>query len=667
MPARKHRCAAWLLLAVASLPLAAQESRPARIRVSSISDPEGVGLTFAWRFAPGDGAGREAPGFDDSRWTALKPGLAAGEIPQGGWPGTGWFRRHLLVEPALQGKILALRLAAPGTADVYLDGRPVLTVGRGGAPPEIPSGRREACLVTLEGHQHVLAVRYVYPADRAGRTEGIGFLLSLADPSLARATVAERPWMAGIQGAIVAIPLFLAFLHLALFAFDPRARGNLYYALEMATFAVMLLNGFRGSLFSIDTKRDLLERVGPGMPTVAILFGILTYYAFLREPYPRTRRAFVGAGLVLLPLTYLSQAIADHGWEVYFFAVIVELIRLERNRWKVRRPAPRFFIASLSIFSLAIFLQILDNADLIPAVAALRGNYYILGILALAIGVSLSLAHELGLSRLVSAENERKSRELAQARELQLSMLPRALPVVPGLEVAAASHTAAEVGGDYYDTRAGGDGSLLVAFGDATGHGLAAGIVVTAVKALFTSLPVDGALPDLQAVCDRVLRGMRHPGLQMCLALARLSPREVAVASAAMPPILVHRASSDAVEELGAGGLPLGGRIPLRYEERRTDLAPGDTLLFASDGFAELLAPDGREMGYPGVAGAFREAARGSTAREVVERLGDAAATFRGVRPQDDDITFVVVRVTDSDSAPEVTGSGRGRSEGHPA
>lgn len=644
MPVRKLVGAASLLLALAGLPLAAQEPQPARIRVSSISDLDGVGLTFAWRFAPGDGPGWEAPGFDDARWLPVKPGMAAGDLPPGGWPGVGWFRRHFLVEPALQGRTLALRLAARGAADVYLDGRLVLTSGRGGAPPEMPWERREACLLTFEGHRHVLAVRYAYPADRAHRTEGIGFLLSVADPSLARATAAERPWMAGIQGAIVAVPLFLAFLHFAFFGFDPRARGNLFYALEMVAFAVILLAGFRGSLFMTDSQRNLFERISPGMPIVAILFGILTYYAFLKDAFPRTWRAFVGAGLILFPLSYFSQPVAAYGWEVYFLAVTAEIVRLERRRWVMRQPAPRFFIASLLIFLFAILLQILDNADLIPPVAGFR-SYYILGILVLAVGVSLSLAHQLGQSRFVAAENERKTRELAQARELQLSMLPRGLPAVPGLDVAAASHTAAEVGGDYYDMRTGGDGSLLVAFGDATGHGLAAGIVVTAAKALFTSLPVDGALPELLAGCDNVLRGMRLPGLQMCFALARISPREAAVASAAMPPILVHRSSSDAIEELGAGDLPLGSRIPLHFEERRTDLAPGDTLLFATDGFAELLDPEGRDLGYSGVAEAFRDAARGIGAHEVVERLGAAAAAFRGTRPQDDDITFVVVRV----------------------
>ena len=475
-------------------------------------------------------------------------------------------------------------------------------------------------------------------------------MIALVQPVLTGGVAAAPSWQAGVQGALVALPLFLAFLHLALFGFDPRARANLFFALEMAAFVVITLRQYRNTLLPNEAQRELIDRLGLSAPVVAIVFGLLTYYAIRTDPFPRTWRAFVGAGLVLLPLTFLSDKVTEYGWIAYFFAVTLEILRLERSERIVRREGAGFFIVTFAFFSFAIVLQILVNYDLIPAVGGFS-DYYLLGLFAVAVGMSLSLARDLGQSRLVEAENARKSRELAQARELQLSMLPHDLPAVSGLDVAAATHTAAEVGGDYYDARAGDDGNLLLAFGDATGHGLASGIVVTAAKALFTSLPAGGALPELLAHCDRVLRGMRFPGLQMCLALARISPREAAVASAAMPPILIHRSSSGAIEELGVGGLPLGGRIPFRYEERRTALAAGDTLLFASDGFAELLDPEGRELGYPGAAKAFLAAARGESAHAVVDRLGASAAAFRGARPQDDDITFVVVRVTASGSA----------------
>src|SRR5207244_7800296 len=143
-----------------------------------------------------------------------------------------------------------------------------------------------------------------------------------------------------------------------------------------------------------------------------------------------------------------------------------------------------------------------------------------------------------------------------------------------------------------------------------------------------------------------VLRGMRLGRLQMCLILARISRHGAALASAAMPPLLVHRASTESVEELGVGGLPLGSALPARYSERTAALSPGDTLLFASDGFAELVDAFGNQMGFAGATRTFREAARGSSAQEVVERLGAAVTAFRGTRPQDDDVTFLVIRVT---------------------
>ena len=105
------------------------------------------------------------------------------------------------------------------------------------------------------------------------------------------------------------------------------------------------------------------------------------------------------------------------------------------------------------------------------------------------------LANDLALEReqektrfaIVEAENERRAKELEEARQLQLSMLPKKLPNIEGLEIAAYMKPATEVGGDYYDFHVGEDGTLTVAVGDATGHGLKAGSVVTATKSLFNA------------------------------------------------------------------------------------------------------------------------------------------------------------------------------------
>ncbi|HJT17496.1 MAG TPA: HAMP domain-containing protein, partial [Thermoanaerobaculia bacterium] len=81
-------------------------------------------------------------------------------------------------------------------------------------------------------------------------------------------------------------------------------------------------------------------------------------------------------------------------------------------------------------------------------------------------------------------EYQRKSAELEEARRFQLSMLPKEVPQLDAYDIAVFTHTAAEVGGDYYDFHVE-DGGLAITIGDATGHGARAGTMVAVVKALF--------------------------------------------------------------------------------------------------------------------------------------------------------------------------------------
>jgi sigma-B regulation protein RsbU (phosphoserine phosphatase) len=174
---------------------------------------------------------------------------------------------------------------------------------------------------------------------------------------------------------------------------------------------------------------------------------------------------------------------------------------------------------------------------------------------------------------------------------------------------------------------------------------VAAGILVTAIKALFSSLEGGEALPEILAGCDRVVRRMNVKPFHMCLTLARVTPASLTLCQAAMPPVLLHRAASGTVEEAGLGGLPVGSKLPGRWRETTLALAPGDTLLFASDGFPELLDPEDRELGFEAARETFRGAA-GVPAAEILERLARSADDWRRGRDPVDDMTFVAVRAT---------------------
>ena len=100
--------------------------------------------------------------------------------------------------------------------------------------------------------------------------------------------------------------------------------------------------------------------------------------------------------------------------------------------------------------------------------------------------------------------------ELKIAREIQKGLLPSQLPDVPGFEIAAANFSSKQVGGDYYDFSMGEDNTLNVAFGDATGHGMLAGTIVTLMKGLFLS---DASRFDIQKFfnhCSRAIKEMRR-------------------------------------------------------------------------------------------------------------------------------------------------------------
>lgn len=248
-------------------------------------------------------------------------------------------------------------------------------------------------------------------------------------------------------------------------------------------------------------------------------------------------------------------------------------------------------------------------------------------------------------SHLREADLARKTRELEEARELQLSMLPKAPPECCGIAFAYALHTATEVGGDTYDYRTLPDGALLLAFGDATGHGLQAGLMVTAVKALFQTLPAELPLPDALHHVSEGIRSLHMPRMAMALTLLRLEGDTLAFADAGMPPLLHYRAAEPRVEAHRTSGPPLGQLKHFTYAEGRLRLAPGDVVLLASDGFPECLDPEDRMLGYDLMVPLFQRHAHLPPAA-LIESLTAEAALWAKGRPWADDLSFLVIRAS---------------------
>jgi serine phosphatase RsbU (regulator of sigma subunit) len=248
-------------------------------------------------------------------------------------------------------------------------------------------------------------------------------------------------------------------------------------------------------------------------------------------------------------------------------------------------------------------------------------------------------------TRAVSEESKQKSIELQEARKFQLSMLPKKVPDLPHLDIVVSMKTATEVGGDYYDFKVTEDGVLFVVCGDATGHGLKAGTMISVIKTLFVA-DVFGPGEDPNRFfnqCTGTIKKVGLKNLHMALTMLRIENYKLTVSSAGMPPVFIFRKENNIVETVMLKGPPLGGIKKFDYRRDYISVEPGDTVLLLTDGLPELFNRDKKMFGYDRVKECFKEVGANSS-REIVSHLNKRAEEWLNYKPQDDDMTFVVIK-----------------------
>jgi hypothetical protein len=235
--------------------------------------------------------------------------------------------------------------------------------------------------------------------------------------------------------------------------------------------------------------------------------------------------------------------------------------------------------------------------------------------------------------------------ELQLARDLQASLIPKEMPKSESWDVAAFNRIANTVGGDIYDFVPLDDGRLAVLFGDASGHGMAAGLVMAVAHAAFrTQLEVEVSPPSIMATLNRILcrTGGSRSFFSCCYLL--LSPDGTYLATVAgHPPILKIGADGKVAERVGRGAYPLGVKAGLQWEVVSGAIEPGERLLLHSDGLTEARNATEREFGdqyVEVVAGWHPEA----SAQTLVDTLVGEWRVFMGNQPPDDDVSITVLR-----------------------
>jgi sigma-B regulation protein RsbU (phosphoserine phosphatase) len=240
----------------------------------------------------------------------------------------------------------------------------------------------------------------------------------------------------------------------------------------------------------------------------------------------------------------------------------------------------------------------------------------------------------------------RVSRELELAREIQQSILPRALPHVEGLRVAACYLPMGEIGGDFYDFVTRGPNHLGAIVADVSGHGVPAALVASMVKIAFAAEAERLDRPGVVLTnINRTLCGS-FAGAYVTACCGFIDARNLRLryASAGHPGPLLRRRDGR-VERLDQRGILLAFDAEARYETADVTLEAGDRLVFFSDGLVEACNEtqeffgDERLEHFLVTSAAFRP-------DEFVDRVVAALRRWVGPgAPLQDDVTVVVVDV----------------------
>ncbi|HJR09336.1 MAG TPA: SpoIIE family protein phosphatase [Pyrinomonadaceae bacterium] len=242
-------------------------------------------------------------------------------------------------------------------------------------------------------------------------------------------------------------------------------------------------------------------------------------------------------------------------------------------------------------------------------------------------------------------ERERFERELNLAREIQQRFQPSSAPNINGYEMQGISFPCYEIGGDYYDFIERPDGRMVIALGDVSGKGTSAALLMSSLHAaMHAQIPAHKTLGDTISAVNRYLAETIPMNRFITLFCAELDPVTGALSflnAGHNPPLIAHAGGS--MEQLAAGGIPLGIVGDAVYREGRTQLHPGDALVIYSDGVSETQNAAGEEFGPVRL---YNTVARylDSTAAGIRDKIEADLTKFAQGTPAGDDITLVIVK-----------------------
>ena len=237
--------------------------------------------------------------------------------------------------------------------------------------------------------------------------------------------------------------------------------------------------------------------------------------------------------------------------------------------------------------------------------------------------------------------------QLEIARKVQQQLYPGPISL-PGFDIAGGAYPADETGGDYFDFIPTPDGYLWIVVGDVSGHGIASALVMAEARAFIRSYARMGLDPGevLQRVNQELTADAGKERFVPTI-IVRLDPEKQSLvyANAGHIPGYLLNGSGEVVSVMGITGIPLGCLPDYEFSSSELiELSPGSLVCLFTDGITEAMDAGDNQFGFDRTLDVIKRNRR-TGARQVVEQLYQAACSFSGGRPQEDDITSVICKV----------------------
>jgi len=248
------------------------------------------------------------------------------------------------------------------------------------------------------------------------------------------------------------------------------------------------------------------------------------------------------------------------------------------------------------------------------------------------------------------AEQARLARELELAHDIQRSLLPQEAPTRPGYQIAYRWNAAREVGGDFCDFVTLPQGGLGLLIADVSGKGIPAALYMMFARTLLRAVALSGRAPAAMLMrTNELIVADSTSDYFITAYYGVLDPAQhkLTYASAGHNLAYFAAAGRDAAQALLTKGIPLGILPEITVEQQSLDMAPGDVVLFYTDGVSDALNAANEEFGSERLA-AVLTAHRSESAEAIADAIVAAVQEFAGSVAQYDDFTMIVLKRAES-------------------